>query len=166
MAGTTTTTTTTTAATTSNVGDTFGVLRAIHLAEIEHGTLAQAKSTNSDVKDYAEKVVKDHRTRMMKDDKMMTGLGVAPRDSALSARIRAASDQQTTRLNSLSGAAFDRAYIDEQINYYRTVLDTFDRDLLPNIKDPDLKSQVSEARERANDNLKEAQDLRLSLVNP
>lgn len=147
------------------VGDTMGVLGAVHAAEIEHGTMAQQKATDPRVKAYAQKVVEDHKARMRRDDKLMSGLGVSPRETQVSQQIKSASDQQTQRLNGLSGSDFDRAYIEEQINYYRTALDVFDRDLLPNAKDPQIRADIAEARSRANDHLKEAQDIRLTLIN-
>ena len=156
---------TTTTSSTSGVGDTFGALRAIHTAEVELGTMAQQKATDPRVRAFATKVVDDHKARMRKDDKIMTGLGITPRDNPVSQQISASADQEKARLDALSGTDFDRAYIDEQIRYYRSAIDTFDKDLLPNVRDPQIRSRVEEARSRANDHLKEAQDLRLALIN-
>lgn len=149
----------------ATISDTFGTLRSIHMAEVEHGTLAKNKATNARVKDFADKVVKDHKARMKKDDELMSALGISATDNEVSQRVKSASDKQTAKLESLSGADFDRAYIEEQINYYRMALDTFDNNLLPNVRDPQIKSQVSDARAKANEHLKEAQDIRLSLTN-
>lgn len=157
--------TTTTTSSTSAVGDTFGALRAIHTAEVDLGSMAQKKATDPRVKAFATKVVNDHTTRMKKDDKIMAGLGISPTDNPVSQQISASADQEKARLDALSGADFDRAYIDEQIKYYRSAIDTFDKDLLPNVRDPQIRSRVEEARSRANEHLKEAQDLRLSLIN-
>jgi putative membrane protein len=157
--------TTTTTSSTSAVGDTFGALRAIHTAEVDLGSMAQKKATDPRVRAFATKVVNDHTTRMKKDDKIMAGLGISPTDNPVSQQISASADQEKARLDALSGADFDRAYIDEQIKYYRSAIDTFDKDLLPNVRDPQIRSRVEEARSRANDHLKEAQDLRLALIN-
>jgi len=150
---------------TSAMGDTFGALRALHTAEVDLGTMAQQKATDPRVRAFASKVVDDHRARMAKDNKIMTGLGINPTDNPVSQQISASADQEKARLDALSGADFDRAYIDEQIKYYRSAIDTFDKDLLPNVRDPQIRSRVEEARSRANAHLKEAQDLRLALIN-
>jgi putative membrane protein len=144
-------------------GDTFGVMRAIHTAEIDHGKLAQKKAKDPRVKAFAEKVVNDHKVRMQRDEQLMGGLGVMPRDNAVSESIKNSAAQQTERLDALSGSSFDRSYIEEQINYYRSVIDMFDRDLIPNVRDPQIKADLQNARARANDHLKEAQDIRASL---
>jgi len=146
------------------VGDTFGALRALHMAEVEHGTTAMTKASDPKVKAYAAKVVNDHKARMKKDDKLMRDIGISPRQNAVSEHIKSVSDAQSSKLDALSGAEFDRAYLDDQISYYRTALDTFDKDLLPAARDPKVKSEIMDARSKANDHLQEAQDLRLSLV--
>jgi len=162
-----TTQTTAASTTTANdftVGDTFGALRALHLAEVGHGTTAMARASDPRVRAYAEKVVNDHKARMRKDDKLMQSLGISPRDSAVSEHIKSAADAQRSRLDALSGPEFDRAYLDDQISYYRTALDTFDKELLPAARDPKVRQQILDARSKANDHLREAQDLRLSLI--
>lgn len=149
-----------------SAGDTFGILRSIHEGEVELSTLAQQKATDPRVRAYADNVAKDHKARMAKDNQLMSGLGVSATDSDTSGQIKAAADREKSNLDSMSGVAFDRAYLDDQISYYRLVLDTFDKDLLPNVKDPQIRVSLQNGRARANDHLREAQDLRNSLSTP
>jgi putative membrane protein len=74
------------------------------------------------------------------------------------------SDRRAARLDSLSGGEFDQAYLEEQISYYRAVLDTFDKDLTPNASAPQVRADIAEARDRASDHLKEAQALQAALT--
>jgi putative membrane protein len=159
-----TTSASTTTTTDFTIGDTFGALRALHMAEVGHGTTAMARASDPKVKAYAEKVVNDHKARMKKDDKLMQSLGISPRENAVSEHIKSVADAQGSRLDALSGPEFDRAYLDDQISYYRTALDTFDKELLPAARDPKVRQQILDARSKANDHLREAQDLRLSLI--
>lgn len=147
------------------VSDTFGALGAIHNAEIAHGKMAMQKATSPEVKAFAKKVVADHEARLRKDDELMGALGISPKQSSVSSQIKSAADDQSMRLDSMSGADFDRAYIDEQIKYYRMALDVFDKELLPEARDPQVRANLTEARARANAHLEEAQALRLSLIN-
>jgi len=147
-------------------GDTFGVLRAIHRGEVDQGMLAQRKATDPRVRDYAERVVNDHKTRMQKDEQLMSGLGISARDNDISQQIKGSADRQNAQLEQMTGLDFDRTYLDDQIGYFRMVLDTFDRDLLPNARDPQVRATLQNARERANDHLREAQDLRNALSMP
>jgi putative membrane protein len=147
-------------------GDTLGVLRAIHSGEIDHGMLAQKKASDPRVRDYAEKLVNDHKGRMQKDEQLSNAVGVAPRDSEISSQIKSSSDRETSNLQSMSGVDFDRTYLDGQISYFRMVLDTLDRDLLPNARDPQLRASLQNSREQANDHLREAQELRNAISMP
>ncbi|MEO6419545.1 MAG: DUF4142 domain-containing protein [Polyangiaceae bacterium] len=146
-------------------GDVFGVLRNIHNAEIDQGKLAEKKATDPRVKAFAEEAVKYHQDRLAKDDRIMSALNIEPKDNKVSDEIKKSSEKATKDLQSLSGASFDRSYIDGQVNYYRAVVDTFDNTLIPGTVDPQIKANLVDLRGRANRFLKEASDLRLSLVN-
>ena len=109
-------------------GDTFGVLRAIHQGEVDQGVLAQQKASDPRVREYAERVVSDHKTRMQKDEQLMGGLGISARDNDVSRQIKSSADRQNAQLEQMTGLDFDRTYLDDQIGYFRMVLDTFDRE--------------------------------------
>jgi len=143
-----------------SVGDTFHALATLHTKEIEINTLAERNSTDPRVKAFAQKVIQDHQSRMQKDAQIASSMGVKPTDNEVSQRIRAVADDEMSKMSSLSGSAFDRTYIDGEIGYYRAVLDAFDHQLLPNTKDPRVRADLMDARNRANEHLKEAQDLR------
>jgi len=157
---------TTSATSTFTLADTFGALRAIHAAEVEQGMLAQKKATDPRIKAFAESVVADHHERMDRDDQLMRTLRVKAKESRVSAWIRTVSARRVERLEALSGSDFDHAYLEEQINYCRAVLDTFDKDLSSNVRNPQLEANLAEARDRASNQLREVQDLRAALARP
>ncbi len=149
---------------TMTAGDVFAVLRNIHRAEIDKGKLAQKKATDPRVKAFADEVVKDHEARIQKDEQLMKALNISPRDNKVSDEIKNSADKRNADLGTMSGAGFDKAYIEDQVSYYRAVLDTFDDTLIPNARDPQIKSDLVDLRARANRHLREAQDLRMSLA--
>ena len=155
----------TTAATTSTftVGDIFGALRAIHAAELEHGALAQRKAVDPRVKTFATNVVDDHEARLVRDDELVRALRIKPKESRVSAWIRATSQRRTSRLDSLSGGNFDRAYLEEEISYYGSLLDTFDKDLTPVARNERVQASLAEAREKSTLHQSEARALRGAL---
>jgi putative membrane protein len=150
---------------TTKAATTFGALRAIHDAEVERGSLAMTRASDQRVKDFATKVVKSHQDALKRDQDIMGRMGVTPQESDVSKVIKSNADKTKDELASKSGSDFDKAYIDDQINYYRSAIDTFDKDLIPNISDPAVKSDVMEARNKNNEHLKEAQDIRAHLMN-
>jgi putative membrane protein len=80
--------------------------------------------------------------------------------------IQSVSDRRVARLDSLTDNEFDRAYVEEQVHYYRSVLETFDRDLTPNARNPRLRAGVEEAASRTSGHLKEAEALQDALARP
>ena len=49
-------------------------------------------------------------------------------------------------LKGLSGAAFDKAYIDHEVVYHAQVLDAVDKTLIPNAKNEELKALLVKVR--------------------
>lgn len=139
--------------------DIFGALRAIHAAEVEPSMLAQTKATDPRVKAFAESVVTDHERRIEKEEQLMRDLRIKAKDNRVSSWIKSVAARRVARLDSLSGSEFDSAYIEEQILYHRSILDTFDKDLIPNAHSDQVKAGIAEARERESDHLKEVEAL-------
>lgn len=144
--------------------DVLAVLQNIHKAEIDEGRLALKRATDPRVKAFATAVIKDHEQASTKDDQLMNTLKIRPHDNKVADQIKSTADKQTSDLASASGPNFDRAYIDDQVNSFRAVLDTLDDTLIPKVTEPQIKANLVELRSRANRHLKEASDLRLSLA--
>jgi putative membrane protein len=49
-------------------------------------------------------------------------------------------------LKKLSGAAFDKAYIDHEVAYHQAVLDAIDKTLIPSAKNEELKGLITKVR--------------------
>ena len=49
-------------------------------------------------------------------------------------------------VSKLTGAAFDRAYVDHEVTYHQQVLDAIDQVLLPNASIPELKALITSVR--------------------
>ena len=51
-----------------------------------------------------------------------------------------------TKLASLSGKAFDKAYVDNEVTYHETVLGALDKTLIPNASNAELKALLVKVR--------------------
>jgi putative membrane protein len=80
------------------------------MAEVELGKLAQEKSTDQSVKDFAAMMVKDHTAANEKLQSL-----AASKNIALPTHLSAADSAERTKLEALSGAAFDKAYLKSQL---------------------------------------------------
>ena len=71
--------------------------------------------TNADVKKFAELMVTDHTGVNKPASELATKLKVAPEDNPTSKSLKAGGDKNIANLKTLKGVAFDKAYIDYEV---------------------------------------------------
>jgi putative membrane protein len=108
--------------------------------DVAAGKQALAKSHNKAVRSFAEEMVRDHTAVNDKALALVKKLHVTPEPNPTSASLTKQADATRARLSHLSGAAFDRAYIDNEVAYHRTVNGALESTLIPNAKNGELKS--------------------------
>jgi putative membrane protein len=114
--------------------------------DIDAGKLAASQSTNADVKKFAELMVTDHTGVNKAAVDLATKLKVTPQDNPTSQSLKADGDKHLARLKTLSGAAFDKAYVDREVAYHQQVLDAVDKVLIPNAGNAELKALLVKVR--------------------
>lgn len=107
--------------------------------DVAAGKQALAKSKNHAVRAFAQEMVRDHAAVNQQALSLVKKLGVTPEANATSASLEAGAKVQTRKLGALSGAAFDRAYVRNEIAYHRTVNGALDSVLIPNAHNAELK---------------------------
>jgi len=139
---------------TAKAADQTFVMKAARggLAEVELGKLAEDKATNDQVKQFGKKMVDDHgkandELKSLAQSKNIT----LPTD--LSAKDKALHD----RLSKLSGAAFDRAYMQAMVKDHREDVNEF-RTESKSGADPEVKQWAAKTLPTLETHLKLAQD--------
>jgi putative membrane protein len=123
------------------------------LAEIALGQLGVQKATNADVKSFAQKMIDDHTQANSKLAPIASQKGVTL-PTQPSAMHRAAAD----RIAKLSGAEFDRAFMDQMVMDHQKVVAEFQH-VSKGGKDADVKSFASTMLPNLQEHLRMAQDL-------
>ena len=108
--------------------------------DIAAGKQALAKSHNKAIRSFAQEMVRDHTAVNDKALALVKKLHVTPEANGTSASLTKGADATRRRLSHLRGAAFDRAYIDNEVAYHKTVNGALESTLIPNAKNPELKS--------------------------
>lgn len=101
---------------------------------------ALAKSRNKAVRSFAQEMVRDHQAVNAKALALVKKLHVTPQPNPTSTSLTTSAAATRARLNRLSGAAFDRAYVDNEVTYHQTVNGALESTLIPNAKNDQLKS--------------------------
>jgi putative membrane protein len=104
------------------------------MAEVELGKLASTKSQNAEVKKFAEMMVTDHS----KANNELKELA-AKKNFSLPTEVSAKHKSLMDKLNGLSGAAFDKAYVEAMVDDHEEDTEAF-KDESEDGKDADVKA--------------------------
>ena len=97
-------------------------------------------SKNKDVRDFATLMVRDHTAVNQQALALVKRLKVTPEDNPTSQGLTKQADAERATLAKLSGRAFDRAYVANEVAYHHTVNGALANTLIPNAQNPELKS--------------------------
>lgn len=131
--------------------------------DIEVGKLAEGKASSAKVKEFAQKMVSDHNSLNKEATELAKKVSITPEESSTSRSLKSDGDKSLAKLKKLSGAAFDKAYIDNEIAFHESVLKTMDETLTPNAKTAELKSLLETARPIFVSHLEHAKEAKASL---
>lgn len=136
-----------------------GIVVAANQIDINAGKLALAKSQNAEVRQFAQQMVDDHGAVQKSVFALGAKLHVKPADSPTEAALKKAAAESEAHLKTLSGAAFDRAYVDHEVTYHKQVIDAVKTTLIPNAKNAELKSALEGAAPMFQGHLEHAEHL-------
>ncbi len=108
--------------------------------DIKSAEQALAKSKNKDVRAFADNMVKDHTAVNDQALALVKKLNVTPEDNDTSKSLAKGAAEKRAELAKLSGAAFDKAYVDNEVAYHKTVNDALATTLIPSASNAELKS--------------------------
>jgi putative membrane protein len=127
------------------------------------GALAAQKGTRDDVKQFGQRMVTDHGGVNKQAVALAGRLHLTPEENPTSQQLTQGGQQNVNSLNGMSGAAFDRAYIDHEVEYHQTVLDAIDKTLLPSAQNADLKALLTQTRPAVAAHLEMAKNIQKQL---
>jgi putative membrane protein len=132
--------------------------------DADAGRLAVERSSNAEVKKFGEQMVQSHTVVNTQAVDLVTRLKVTPQDNPTSQSLKAGGDANLAHLRTLSGAAFDKAYVDHEVVYHQQVLDAIDQTLIPGAKNEELKALLVKVRPAISAHLAHAKMLQSSLA--
>jgi putative membrane protein len=91
-------------------------------------------------------MITDHTAVNQQASALVGKLGVTPEANPTSQQLTSDGAAARERIGQLSGAAFDRAYVDNEVAYHQAVLDAIDNTLIPSSQNAELKSLLQQVR--------------------
>ena len=131
--------------------------------DIDAGKLAAERASRPEVKKFGELMVTDHTGVNKAAVELVTKLKVTPQDNPTSQSLKAGGDKNVANLKTLKGAAFDKAYVDQEVAYHQAVLDAVDKVLIPSASNADLKALLVKVRRAFVAHLEHAKQIQATL---
>jgi len=129
----------------------------------EAGKQALAKSHNKAVRSFAETMIRDHGAVNTQALALVKKLHVTPQDNATSEALTKQASDKARELSKLNGNAFDRAYIQNEVAFHRTVNGALKTTLIPGAHNAELKSLLETGLTLFEEHQKHAEQLEAKL---
>jgi len=112
--------------------------------DIKAAELALQKSKNQEeVRDFVENMVRDHKAVNDQVLALVKKLNVTPQDNDTSKALTKQAFAKEAELKQLNGAAFNKAYADNEVAYHKEVNNALETVLIPNATNPELKDLLT-----------------------
>jgi putative membrane protein len=131
--------------------------------DIDAGKLASERAARAEVKQFGALMVTDHTGVNKAAVDLVTTLKVTPQDNPTSQSLKAGGQKNIAHLKTLKGAAFDKAYVDQEVEYHTAVLEAVDKTLIPNASNAELKALLVKVRPAFVAHLEHAKQVQASL---
>jgi putative membrane protein len=135
-----------------------------HQIDVARGEVAQKKTKNDAVRQLADQMVNDHSSGAKEVLALAKKLGVTPEKSAVSKSLEDGAKKTAAKLKRLKGAAFDKAYVDAEVDYHMAVIDAINKVLLPAVKNEEVKQALLNTTPMLQGHLVHAQQVQASLA--
>jgi putative membrane protein len=119
------------------------IFDAANTADIETGTLAAKRAQSKDVRDYGAMIAHDHEAVRKMGRDLAKKLGVTPTPPAGDASAKTQAELMAA-LRAKRGADFDRALVQHEVAFHKSVIDAIQSTLLPAIQNQELKALVEQ----------------------
>jgi putative membrane protein len=109
------------------------------LIDIAAAKQALSKASNKDVRTFAQDMVRDHEAVNKQALDLVKKLNVSPEDNDTSKTLSKNAADKLAELGKLNGAAFDKAYVANEVAYHKAVNSALETTLIPSASNADLK---------------------------
>ncbi len=140
----------------------FAILDEANKGEVNAGQLAADKATNAGVRNFAQRMVRDHSDLRQKGQQLAQQLNVNPTPPANFQMPQQDQALMDTLRNTAKGMAFDTTYINRQVTLHEQTVDKL-KDLQDKANEQQLKDLIGKAIPTIQDHLDQARKVQDNL---
>ncbi|HEV8446538.1 MAG TPA: DUF4142 domain-containing protein [Gemmatimonadaceae bacterium] len=111
--------------------------------DIETGGLGAKKATTKEIRDFGAQLERDHRTVRQQGRDLAKKLGVKVPALPKDFQMKKDHDAAMKNLEGLSGKAFDRAFLQHEVDYHKAVIAAMNSTLMPALQNQEVKDLVT-----------------------
>jgi putative membrane protein len=137
----------------------FAILLAAHAREVDEGRVAQERASDPAILKFADMLVSDHAQAFDREVELVQSLDMGSWETGTSRRMHRDSFQKVEQLKALSGAEFDKQYLDNVVSQHAEMLRMIDSKLIPNVGSRELTAAIDSVRTSVTLHLTEAREL-------
>ncbi len=152
-----------TATTPPNDANIAAIVVAANTIDIQNAREAERVSKNPKVLEFARRMVTDHSAVNKKATDLTKRLDLTPKPDAISRSLESSATKTRTHLATMTGADFDKAYIDNEVSFHQAVLNMMDKTLVPDAQNADLKKLLEDTRPAIESHLEMAKGIQSGL---
>ena len=138
------------------------IVMTINKSEVKEAEHVKDKSKNPEIQRFADHMLRAHEASNDRTEKLTKNQKIKPQDSDMSRDLEQKSKQSLSELKRQDTAQLDSAYLSAQVQEHQETLSTLNQ-LLPQARNPELKSLIRQMRPEVEGHLKEAKQLQASL---
>lgn len=132
--------------------------------DIDYAKIAKSNSTNPEVLKFADTMAKDHQNVIDMAVELAKKLSLTPDDNNDTTRsLLDGAATEKDKLNALSGAEFDKEYVNNEVAYHDAVIQAVENTLIPNAQNQELKELLQSAVPLFKEHLEHAKHLQMEL---
>jgi putative membrane protein len=140
----------------------LGVVKVANETGVATSQLAAQKAMTPEVREYAQDLVQDHLVTGQHVDQTATSAPPGGSETATTWIQRA--NVELESLSAKSGADFDRAYVESQIENHQELLASIERTLLPQADRVAVRQLLESMRTKVGEHLEQARELQQQLA--
>lgn len=149
---------------TANVSDAniFSIMGVINGGEVSSGQMAERKARNSQVKAFGQQMVREHKALQAKFDALAKKANITPQANDQANQLQDDHKKLADSLSKLSGAQFDSAYINSEVQDHQKALDAV-KQLQNSAQNAELKTLLGQSVDNFQAHLTKAQSVQQKL---
>ncbi len=113
--------------------------------DVDYAGIAWKKEISGKVMDFATNMRNDHNAIIGMAVDLANKLGVTPKMNPVTKSLLEGAEKTKKKLNALSGEAFEKAYVDNEVAYHKAVINAVKNVLIPQADNQQLKDLLKKA---------------------